>query len=263
MKKIYNVLALLAFPSLLLLYSYSGGSPGGKTGSMGDGGNTCTDCHAGTAISQTDWITSDIPAEGFVAGETYTITAKGTHSGVVKFGFELTAEDDMGNKIGTLTITDAARTKLANANHSVTHTSGGTTPLDNSATWSANWTAPDPAPETVYFNAAFNAANGNGGTSGDVIYTTEVTYNQFHVGVAEDLFAESIKLYPNPATSKSTLLAEEGTSFSVVDVNGRVIENGYFFNTEVSLNLSNYERGIYFVQFTKDNLRTAKTLILN
>ena len=175
MKKIYNFLAILALPSILMLYSYSGGSPGGKTGSMGDGGSTCTDCHAGTATSQTDWITTDIPAGGFQAGETYTITATGTHAGVAKFGFELTAEDDMGNKIGTLTITDDTRTKLANANHSVTHTSAGTTPSGDSNSWSAEWTAPDPAPEMVYFNAAFNAANGNGGTSGDVIYKTEVT----------------------------------------------------------------------------------------
>ncbi len=175
MKKLYNLIAIIALPAILILYSYSSGSPGGKTGSMGDGGNTCTDCHNGTAISQGGWITTDIPMEGFTPGETYTIVATGTHTGVVKFGFELTAEDMLGNKTGLLTITEATRTKLANANKSVTHTSAGNTPTGNMNTWTMNWTAPDPAPSSVNFNAAYNAANGNGMTSGDVIYKSEIS----------------------------------------------------------------------------------------
>lgn len=146
---------------------------------MGDGGATCTDCHNGTAQQQSGWITTTIPAEGFTPGETYTIVATGTHSGVVKFGFELTAEDVSGNKTGTFTITDATRTKFITANNSVTHTSGGTTPTGTMSTWSMDWTAPNPAPSVVKFNAAFNAANGNGMSSGDVIYTTELSVVEY------------------------------------------------------------------------------------
>ena len=179
MKKIYNALIIIALPAILILYSYSSGSPGGKTGSMGDGGNTCTDCHNGTAQQQSGWITTTIPAEGFTPGETYTIVATGTHAGVVKFGFELTAEDASGNKTGSFTITEVTRTKLANGNNSVTHTSGGTSPTGTMNTWSMNWTAPNPAPTVVKFNAAFNAANGNGMTSGDVIYKTELSVQEY------------------------------------------------------------------------------------
>jgi type IX secretion system substrate protein len=179
MKKIYKLLTILALPSILILYSYSTGSPGGKTGSMGDGGNTCTDCHSGTAQSQSDWITTNIPMEGFIAGETYLITATGTHSGVVKFGFELTAEDAFTAKVGTFAITEPTRTQQANANKSVTHTSGGNTPTGNMNSWSMEWTAPASSPSLVIFNAAFNAANGNGGTSGDQIYTTEISVSQY------------------------------------------------------------------------------------
>ena len=93
MKKFYNLLLLLAVPFTLLLYSYSGGSPGGKTGSVGDMGNTCTNCHSGTAQSQSDWITSDIPDNGFQPGETYTITATATDGDASLIGFELTSED--------------------------------------------------------------------------------------------------------------------------------------------------------------------------
>jgi len=179
MKRIYKALIVLAFPSVLLLFSYTGGSPGGKSGSPGDGGSTCTDCHNGTAQSQTGWISTNIPAEGFTAGETYTITATGTHTGVQKFGLELTAEDAFGSKVGMFTISEPSRTKLINANHAVTHTSGGTSVSGNSSSWSMDWTAPASSPSAVKFYAAFNAANGNGSSSGDVIYTSVSTYSLY------------------------------------------------------------------------------------
>ncbi len=179
MKKIYKVLSLIALPSVLILYSYSTGSPGGKSGSVGDGGHTCTDCHGGTAQTQTGWITTNIPTEGFTAGQTYTITATGTHNGVVKFGFELTAEDAFGGKVGAFTITDPTRTQFTNANAAVTHTSNGTGVTGNSSSWSMDWTAPTPAPQSVKFYAAFNAANGNGLSTGDVIYKSSVAYNLY------------------------------------------------------------------------------------
>jgi len=170
MKRFYKFLFFTTLPVVLLLMASSGGSPGGKTGSNGDGGNNCTQCHSGTATTVQGWITTDIPANGYVGGQTYTITATGTHTGVGKFGFELTSEDMNGNKVGTWIITNAAQTKLTNNNKAVTHTSGGTTPSGNSKTWSVNWTAPSSLVGAVKFWAAFNAANGNGGTSGDVIY---------------------------------------------------------------------------------------------
>ncbi|HRX96862.1 MAG TPA: hypothetical protein P5514_07945 [Bacteroidales bacterium] len=48
MKRIYNLLIIIAVPALFLLFTsevlYHTGSPGGKTGSPGDGGHNCTDC---------------------------------------------------------------------------------------------------------------------------------------------------------------------------------------------------------------------------
>jgi hypothetical protein len=176
MKKAYSFLIVLSLPIALLLFSYVSGSPGGKTGSPGDNGSTCTDCHAGTAQSQLSWISSTIPVEGYTAGETYQITATGTHAGVVKFGFELTSEDMMGAKTGVFTITDANRTKLANGGKSVTHKNTGVTPTGNSNSWTVDWTAPQSGSVTFY--AAFNAANGNGNTSGDIIYTSSMMVSQ-------------------------------------------------------------------------------------
>jgi len=159
--------------------SNSTGSPGGKTGSPGDNSVRCTQCHSSSVTNSQGWITHDIPASGYTPGTTYTITATGTHNGVVKFGFELTAENSSNVKTGTFIITNSTQTKLVNDNNAVTHTAQGTTPSGNTKSWSVNWTAPPASAGTVKFYAAFNAANGNGGTSGDKIYlsNTSVTPN--------------------------------------------------------------------------------------
>ncbi len=177
MKPIYKIPFVFLIPLVIILYANSSGSPGGKSGSPGDAGATCVQCHSGTANATSGWITSDIPASGYVPGETYQITATGVHTGVVRFGFELTAENNSGDKVGTFTITDGARTKLINQGNAVTHTFNGTTVSGNSSSWSANWTAPDTDIGQIRFYAAFNAANGNGNTSGDVIYTSTLFVN--------------------------------------------------------------------------------------
>lgn len=262
MKKLYNLLLVLSLPSVLILFSYANGSPGGKTGSMGDGGNTCTDCHAGTAQAQTDWITSNIPAEGFYAGETYTITATGTHSGVVKFGFELTAEDGSGEKTGTFTLLEESRTKLANANSSVTHVADGTSPTGDSNTWTMEWTAPNPAPESVTFNAAFNAANGNGGTGGDVIYKTEVSVNQAHVGFDENYLAENTSVFPNPATDNFSFEAPIGTQVYIMDISGRTIQKLQAESDISTIDISTFETGLYLIHFEHNGDLTTHKLIV-
>lgn len=178
MKKLLLPAILISIPLALILMANSSGSPGGKTGSPGDGNANCTQCHSGTPNQVAGWITSNIPAEGYIPGQTYDITAIGTHTGVVKFGFELTAEDLSGSKTGTLTITDPLQTKYTNSQSAVTHTSDGTNPVGNMKVWNMSWTAPDPGVEDVIFYAAFNAANGNGSTSGDVIYLSDLQVQQ-------------------------------------------------------------------------------------
>ncbi len=262
MKKIYNLLLVLTLPAVLILFSYSTGTPGGKTGSMGDDGNTCTDCHTGTAQAQTDWITTDIPAEGFFAGETYTITATGTHAGVVKFGFELTAEDESGAKTGTFIITEETRTKLANSNSSVTHVAAGNIPTGDSNSWTMEWTAPNPAPEMVKFNAAFNAANGNGTTSGDVIYKTEISVNQAHVGIIDNQLTDNTSVYPNPATDNFTVVAPLGSSIQVMDISGRVITSLKAQTDLTSIDVSTYQDGLYLIQFEHNgDVATHKLIV--
>lgn len=164
----------------ILLTAYSSGSPGGKSGSPGDNNINCTQCHSGIPNPVTGWITTNIPPQGYTPGETYTVTATGTHTGVIRLGFECTAEEVSGTKTGTFAITDPVRTKLTNAGKAVTHQFAGITPSGNTNSWSFDWTAPaSPPVGDITFYAAFNAANGNGSSSGDVIYTTQLTISAY------------------------------------------------------------------------------------
>jgi hypothetical protein len=221
---------------LIILFANGSGSPGGKSGSPGDSNATCTQCHSGTSNSSLGWITSDIPSNGYTPGETYTITATGTHNGVVKFGFELTAETTNGSKTGTFAITEAARTKLANQNKSVTHRAAGTTPSGNSNTWSMNWTAPATDVGQIRFYAAYNAANGNGNNSGDVIYTSNLFVSAAQPGVLVSVspdHADQNQEVVVTITGQNTNWSNPAPSVSMQNSNNN---NEKFNATEVQIN---------------------------
>ncbi len=149
--------------------SHSAGAPATYTGSPGDG-HTCTSCHAGpTAATQTGWITSNIPASGYVPNTTYTITATATRNNHTKFGFEVSPQNVSGTLLGTL-VNTSAQTQLVGTNKYITHTSSGTTGTSGFHTWSFNWTAPVAGTGAVTFYGAFCISNAGSNSSGDTIY---------------------------------------------------------------------------------------------
>lgn len=264
MKKIYSYLLFsLAIPVYLIITASSSGSPGGASGSPGDGANTCNQCHVGNPNTASNWITTNIPVTGYLPGETYTITATGTHNGVQRFGFELTAEDDAGNKVGTFVITNAAETKLTNGNKAVTHKSAGITPSGNSKSWSVNWTAPTTNVGEVSFFAAFNAANGNGNTSGDVIYVSSLATfpNTTSVDEMDDMYS----FYPNPAQNMLNVEIagiEQSATFEIFNLNGQLIKTFPLVKGNNILNLELTSKGTYLVKLDNQNKTQFKKLIV-
>lgn len=229
--KITILLLTILFPAALFFTSSvtnSGGSAGGYTGSPRDQNRTCTECHTGNNQLAEGWITSNIPVEGFIPGQTYTITATAVHDGVVKFGFEVTSEDDAHNKKGTYVITNMTQTKLTNANKAVTHTGFGTTPSGNSKTWTFDWTAPEAGTGNITFFGAFNATNGNGNTSGDVVYVSTYTVTELGLGIGDDADEKlTIRAYPSPFTDHLNIgfgeFASKVTEIRLFALNGVMV----------------------------------------
>ncbi len=161
----------------------SSGSPGGSSGSPGVGGQTCTSCHGGTASSRTDIITTNIPAEGYTPGTQYTITVTLSEALRTTYGFEVRAEVNF-ESVGTMLNISTAETKILSPgtnNESATHKSTSISAPSGTKVWQWFWTAPPAGTGEVTFYGAFNAANGNGGSSGDIILRSQISVPEFIV----------------------------------------------------------------------------------
>ncbi len=262
MKKV--LLSLVVALGLVVLLTselaYSGGSPGAKTGSPGDGNANCTQCHSGSANSVTGWVTSTIPAWGYVPGETYTVTVSGTHTGVSKFGFEVTAENSQNDKTGTLSITNSTETKLTNSNHAVTQKSGGTTPSGASKSWSFDWKAPDAGVGSVTFYAAFNAADGDGSTSGDAIYLSSLIADEnTSTGIDDNKFENAVSVYPVPFNSQISISVKDGMNaeqinlYNSIGVLVKSIKVNSKSGEKINVNAENLEAGVYILNIIGTN----------
>ena len=148
--------------------------PDEKTGAPNEG--TCADCHAGNTLNTSGGSLMLTVPETYEPNEVYTIIVNLSRAGQNKWGFEMTALDANGARAGSFTVDDAANTQLTETNNKqyIQHTTAGTAAGTNDAhSWEFEWTAPDADVGPITFYAAGNAANGDGGTTGDYIYTEQ------------------------------------------------------------------------------------------
>jgi hypothetical protein len=234
------------------------------TGSPGDGNANCTQCHSGTPNSVNDWITSDVPSSGYVPGQTYTITTTGTHSGVGKFGFELTSEDESGNKVGSIVVTNDTETQLTNGGLAITHTSQGNIPSGDTKSWSCDWIAPIDVDGPVTFFASINAADGNGTGTGDVIYLTSTTITKDLTFISDLASHENLWIYPNPSNGKFNLVLPQSNDYkiAVYDLMGQIIKEINTTKGLTEIDLGKEKAGLYFIKIHGDDIMITRRLII-
>jgi len=256
MSKLYNLIIVLILPALFIIFTsgilYHTGSPGGKTGSPGDMGNNCTECHLGTPANQEFWINSGfLMSDGYQAGETYDILVLAFDGNAAKFGFEATAETSDGVKTGTFQAGSLGMTQTINNNKAITHTVAGTTPLaDTSTIWMFSWTAPAEPVGDITFYAAINAANGNGNNTGDQIYLSQFSASPATNSTHAETSNKSPQLFPNPS---SGLVNYDftGTGVSEVQIirlDGRVVRKTSVSETVGTMDLTDLPKGVYILQ---------------
>jgi hypothetical protein len=142
-----SVLFILALSSIAVALQSGAPSPYNYTGSPGDA-HDCTSCHGGTATTVSGWITSNIPAQGYTAGNSYTITVTATGSG--KKGFEVSPQNASGTQLGVLAA--GTGSKIVGGTKYITQSSAG--PTTGTSVWSFTWTAPSAGTGTVTFYGA-------------------------------------------------------------------------------------------------------------
>ena len=142
----------------------------------------CTACHTTYALNSGagNISISGVPVN-YKPNQQIPVTVTVSQSDAIIYGFELTAIDSLGRKVGTYTLPAQSTPKLqlktgfvnGNQRQYVEHTVDGVVPAQfGSNSWTFTWNAPAQTAGKVSFFAAGNAANSDGRTSGDYIYTT-------------------------------------------------------------------------------------------
>ena len=79
----------------------------------------------------------------------------------------------------------------------------------------------------------------------------------------DDVNSAAIALYPNPATTTVTITGIEGqATVTIVDMNGRVSGEWRVENDEITLDLTGYAQGAYFVRITGEQQNAIRKLIV-
>jgi Secretion system C-terminal sorting domain len=151
--KIITSIALLS--TLAIIQTTTTSNSGGAGGNTVNGCGAVGSCH-GVQSNLTSLSLTGIPSNGYVTGQTYTLTATVTNTNKVAAGF------DIATNIGTFTAT----TGTAISGTDITHTAPKAM-VSGVATWDITWTAPTNSATAVTFIFAGNAINSNTTTSGD------------------------------------------------------------------------------------------------
>ena len=79
---------------------------------------------------------------------------------------------------------------------------------------------------------------------------------------SEEFATNKVVLYPNPTSSIITINSNETIeSIDLYDSLGRVLVSKIVESNEVSLELSNYNNGVYFVKIIKDNSEKIEKIL--
>lgn len=199
MLKKLSFLTVVLFAGLLAVeqaYTNSGSPPASHTGAPGE--NNCTSCHGGSPLNpgnatRTLVFNGSTAVTSYVPGQTYTAVYTATNPATAVFGFQMIAKNANGANVGTFVVTNTNQTQVASGYLQQTSSGSQASPAGTKS-WSFSWTAPAAGTGTVSFYVATNIANGNGGTSGDQIYTNVFT-------LTETAAATSITAATIPATA--------------------------------------------------------------
>jgi hypothetical protein len=270
-----NILYIFAgVCALILLESFANkglgkvdGTEPGYTGSPGDTLKNCTVCHGGTAVNVQNWISSNIPSTGFVAGSTYTIRAVNTLIGHNRFGFSISPQALDGKLLGTMLVTDTVRTKLVGNNKYITYRAAGVQALDSNV-WEFQWVAPTDGTKEVVFYGAFNS-NVDGHKGQDVTrLSTLKVWREGFVSLKENNVLSQATIFPNPAQESISIQLSQvpsvQTEVNVLDIAGKVVQVDQFEVGQIlhQINVNTLPKGVYFVQLKSGASRSIQKILV-
>ncbi len=193
-RKLFRIkLSVIGFAAIVAIFGFLKFSPeyekvkasaSGPTASHSNapGESNCTACHTDFPINSGEGnirITG-IPAN-YLPNQQIPVTVTMNEKNAVIFGFQLTAIDSQGKRVGSFSFPAQTPQPLqivegligGNERDYIQHTLNGVTPTQfGTKSWSFTWTAPNRRAGKVSFYTAGNGANSDNDTSGDYIYST-------------------------------------------------------------------------------------------
>ncbi|WP_055444619.1 T9SS type A sorting domain-containing protein [Lacinutrix himadriensis] len=68
-------------------------------------------------------------------------------------------------------------------------------------------------------------------------------------------------MYPNPVKNNITISLQDNATYSLLDINGRLVKQGELMRGETVLKLSALSSGLYIMKLKTDNQITIKKII--
>ncbi len=179
-------------------FGFTGGPPAERTGNPAEtcGGDTCaSSCHTSfSANSGAARFSISLDSSQYKPGQAIDVTIAFDEMSAPIHGFEITAVDASGNKVGAFSAKDETTQTEPYDNLYAAHTRVGT--AENR--WTVRWTAPTAnVSSPITFYAAGNAANGNSMSNGDYIYTDTAT-----ISLATECVPSTLKVKPKKVVIK-------------------------------------------------------------
>jgi hypothetical protein len=275
--------------SVFLCASYTilktAGSHPGSTGAPGDATCASSGCHSDAQVIQNSVGVNTLEYSEtdstFIPGQTYTLTVKVNSPLTEKFGFELSALNNLNNtNAGFFNVLESVRTQTIShtynndLRYSVTHEALGTDSLSSGYTeWKMKWTAPTINQGPITFYYATNCTNNDGLESGDKIYLSSFVVKPVNTtAIDEQQLDKKLRVFFNRDTRSIvmnyTLDYPSHIKISVNDCLGALV---YESATSVKsteqhekIILSpNYAKGAYVVRLSRNSQIITKKIIVD
>lgn len=244
------------------------GAAPGYTGSPGDSLKNCTACHGGVAQNVNGWITSNIPADGYISGQTYTITATNTENEGTRFGFAVSPQNISGDLLGKMIITDTLQTQLVGSEKYITYTENGVDGIGIKS-WSFKWIAPSKGTGEVVFYGGFNSNfNGHKGDDKTFLSTLKVKESSANSIREASKYISNFIIYPNPSNDLLNVCFEvkkaNNIVLDIIDNTGKQV--AIIMNEKQSgvltkqFNTTSLPNGVYFVRINVNGKTATQKL---
>ena len=167
-----GLLVILCVASSTSVFARAANPPNKSTGAPNEGTCASAGCHTGNNLNAAGGSLMLSVPDNYTPGAEYDIVVELTRAGQSKWGFQMTALNNIGTRAGTFAISDANTQQVEeeDSKQYIEHKAASGTNR-----WAFKWTAPSSDVGPITFYAAGNAANNNFWLTGDYIYTQKAT----------------------------------------------------------------------------------------